>query len=640
MEHRDVIREALRRLGVDRFVVGVFETALPSAPGRELGCGSLATTGGRAFLELAAEVGFNAVQLGPTGMTDRGNPSPYDGTLFSRTLLALDLESLTGDQHWGGLLSDQMLEAIARSLPPTAAERTPYAWAWQSRRSVLGQIGSELRRRSEVPALADLRERLRRFATDGWWWLEGDCLYEALVRLHGSEDWRRWSDPLDRRLFEPPVGSESAARARRRQLAASSGDVVEDWCLGQMILHEQRQQARSDARRRKLALYGDVQVGMSLRDMWRWRELLLAGYRLGAPPSRTNPEGQPWSYPVLDPERYFADGSSPGRWPIGRTAAAEGDGLRFVLARFRRAFVEYDALRIDHPHGLVCPWVYRADADDPGAAVRAGARLFGSPAEPDHPELARYAIARSEQVRADTDRWADDRIADLDEDQVSRYAVLLDRVVAAARDRGLGPEALVCEVLSTVPAPLAGVVERYGIGRFRVTQKATTDNPADVYAPANARERDWVMLGTHDTPPIRAVVERWRREGQLRDRAASVARSLADGPTRELLRERLVGGPMDLATGMLAELLASRARNVMVFFTDLLGMSEPFNRPGLVDSRNWTLRVPPDARRRLLERGEGLDVPEACALALESRRDLADNDLIGRLRDVSARHRR
>ena len=61
---------------------------------------------------------------------------------------------------------------------------------------------------------------------------------------------------------------------------------------------------------------------------------------MGAPPSRTNPEGQPWNYPVLDPDQYA-------------TRVRE-----LVTLRADKSFDEYDSLRIDHPHGLICPWVY------------------------------------------------------------------------------------------------------------------------------------------------------------------------------------------------------------------------------------------------------------------------------------------
>src|SRR5690606_16983826 len=94
--------------------------------------------------------------------------------------------------------------------------------------------------------------------------------------------------------------------------------------------------------------------------------------------------------------------------------------------RFRRAFADYHGLRIDHPHGLVCPWVYREDDADRWRAVRQGARLFAAPDLPDHPALARWAIARASQLRRELPRHHDDWVGSLDDDQVGRYATFID----------------------------------------------------------------------------------------------------------------------------------------------------------------------------------------------------------------------
>src|SRR4029078_13539420 len=85
-----------------------------------------------------------------------------------------------------------------------------------------------------------------------------------------------------------------------------------------------------------------------------------------------------------------------------------GPALELTRARLDKMFAEYDGVRIDHPHALVCPWVYRADTPDPHAEVGRGARLFDSP---DHPALARFAIARKDQLPRDprVARPADDR---------------------------------------------------------------------------------------------------------------------------------------------------------------------------------------------------------------------------------------
>src|SRR5207249_2941809 len=121
------------------------------------------------------------------------------------------------------------------------------------------------------------------------------------------------------------------------------------------------------------------------------------------------PEGQPWGYPVLDPR--------------------EPGALELVARRVLKLLGEFDGLRIDHPHGLVCPWVYRATQPDALAAVQAGARLHASPDLPDHPELAPLAIARPEQLARELERHADDWVQALEPAQIDHYALALDAIV-------------------------------------------------------------------------------------------------------------------------------------------------------------------------------------------------------------------
>ncbi|HTL38502.1 MAG TPA: 4-alpha-glucanotransferase, partial [Kofleriaceae bacterium] len=280
--------------------------------------------------------------------------------------------------------------------------------------------------------------------------------------------------------------------------------------------------------------------------------------------------------------------------------------------RAEKAFAEYDSIRIDHPHGLVCPWVYRDDTGNDAQAVRDGARLFESPDLEDHPVLARFAIARAEQIDRSKPRYHDAWVRDLDDEQVARYSILFDAIVDAAKRAGRSPDDLSCEVLSTMPAPLDAVLKRHGLGRWRVTQKANMDDPSDVYRSENAQREDWVMLGNHDTAPIMTVIRGWAPA--LREKWA---RHLA---ARLYLRrpERLASVGF-MANCMLAELFVSRAENVSIFFADLFGYTERFNVPGLVDDANWTLRLPHDFEQlhaSRLAREEALDVPLAVELAL------------------------
>jgi hypothetical protein len=258
-------------------------------------------------------------------------------------------------------------------------------------------------------------------------------------------------------------------------------------------------------------------------------------------------------------------------------------------------------------------------------AVQHGARLFASPDLPDHPELARYSLVTRSDLAPDArhPRYEDDWVRCLTDAQVARHAVLFDLLVDTVRAHGGQVSDIACEVLSTCPSPLAAVVARHGLGRFRVVQKADPRDTEDPYRTARASAADWVMLGTHDTPPIWRVIDEWRNTGQPADWACYLADRLEPRVERRPdLAARLAGDPIQLGRAFCADLFVGPAQNVSIFFTDLLGMKEIYNRPGEIHPDNWTLRIPPDYARLYHARcasGEAFDLCGALALALRAR---------------------
>ncbi|HUS27094.1 MAG TPA: 4-alpha-glucanotransferase, partial [Kofleriaceae bacterium] len=508
----------------------------------DIGRGSPATRAAGRLFAFVRALGFTGVQLGPQGQTSRSNPSPYDGTIFSRhigNIAVATLRTLTGDA------------AVERVLVAGGPAR--HRHAYDAMHELVGLAYEQLDGRE------DLRTRVAAFRVANSAWLESDAAFAA----------------------------------------AHDGAPVEHYIFGQFLAHEEHERVRRTC---GMLLYGDMQIGYSQADAWRFADAFLPGYLMGAPPSRTNPDGQPWGYPVLDPAQY------------GGAAAA------LVVARAEKAFAEYDSIRIDHPHGLVCPWVYRSDSGPHSTAVREGARLFESPDLEDHRRLAAFAIARPEQIDRTKPRYHDGWVTDLDQEQVGRYALLMDAILDAAHRAGRSRDDISCEVLSTMPAPLGAVLRRHGLGRWRVTQKANMDDPNDVYRSESAQREDWVMLGNHDTAPILSVIrgwapaqrEKWARHLAARLRLAQPQRLASDG---------------FMATAMLAELFVSRAENVSIFFADLFGYTERFNVPGLVDEANWSLRLPHDFEQlhaQRLAREEALDLPLAVELALAAQEDGAE----------------
>jgi len=583
-EQRALVAAALKSLGIERLVLGVHDASFPGLDGEDIGRGSPYSFGGRAFLRFAAELGFTCVQLGPQGRTSPINASPYDGTLFAKSPLSVALGPLAREDRWQGLLTHETLASAVGERPANADYRVADTKVRPVQDAALRAAHAALSNRGK--RWSTLAEELAAFTRAHAHWLDSDSQFEALAAHHGTLDWRKWP-------------SESGDHAEARDFAK--------FC--QFLVHTQHAELREEVSGLGLKLYGDLQVGVSHQDLWRHEDLFLTHYRMGAPPSRTNPAGQPWGYPVLDPDGL----------------ADNGPGLRFVRARLDKMLSEFDGLRIDHPHGLVCPWVYRTDDPNPLHAVQHGARLFASPDLPDHPELARYALVSRSDLAPDAQhpRFEDDWVRSLTDDQISRHAVIFDLLVATVRAHGGRVSDIACEVLSTCPSPLAAVVARHGLGRFRVVQKADPENIEDPYRTARATAADWVMLGTHDTPPIWRVIEEWQNTRQQTAWARYLADRLEPTATRRpALAARLASDPIQFGRAICADLFVGPAQNVSIFFTDLLGMKEIYNLPGEIHPDNWTLRIPPDYAQLYQARcasGEAFDLCGALALALRAR---------------------
>ncbi|MGZ3456753.1 MAG: 4-alpha-glucanotransferase [Polyangiales bacterium] len=556
-----LVRDALSVLGIEELVLGVHDACFPSAKGEDVGRGSPNGQGARDLVDYASELGFSGLQLGPQGETSDDDPSPYDGAVFSRSHRSIALLPLLEM----GLLSRATFDRLAGDQLPS--NRSDHVGSSVRIREALEEVfGHEPP--SDVAAFVE-RERP---------WLERDGLFEAIANAHGGADFVYWPDPRDRDLFADPTRASHMRALHQRELARFG--------FVQWIAHQQHGAFRAHARSRGLALLGDLQIGWSRRDLWAWSGAFLRDFVMGAPPSRTNPDGQPWGYAVLDPD-------------LGPEASALFD------LRVAHELSLYDGLRIDHPHGHVCPWVYTDD-------VRAGARLRESP---DRPELARFAIARNDQIDFSRQRYDDAWVKTLEPAQVDRYAQLFDRLV------GRSPH-IVCEVLSTLPYPLAQVLHRHRLGRFRVTQKASLDDPRDVYRSENACPEDWIMVGNHDTEPISVVARRWLLEGSAERHAARLAERLAPDDREAFVREA-ARDHHALARACLAELFASPARHVYVWWNDLFGDERRYNMPGTISPENWVIRIPSDfraAHARAMGEGRGLDLPRALAVALRARK--------------------
>lgn len=656
------VQEALAILGTDRLVLAIHDQCFPSSDDEEIGRGSAYTEGGTKFIHFVRSLGFTGIQFGPQGKTSQFNPSPYDGTLFSKSELSISLKALSENSEWCGILDKATVAEVVANCPSSQPEKRGsfnYKYAWSGQQIALRKAFRRfMNSEREVPQLwqsfHEWTDAQRALGED---WLFRDAIFEVLTMEYGTDDWRRWSE-LDQRLFSPKEGAEVISMQRISDLREQHGDEIRFYFFCQFVVHVQHGALQKFAFDLGLRLYGDLQIGYSSCDTWSCAHLFLAGYLMGAPPSRTNPDGQPWGFPVLDPHKYYLnDKSKDGKEGVGKEKAGKeqvatepagsqqagkeqgrneqaglrteqqgvGPALSQFKSRIQKMLLEFDGIRLDHPHGLVDPWVYDSTEANALHAVQHGARLFSSPNLPDHSRLSEFAIAHPDQLNPDpqTPRYADNWVVDLSNEQVERFSLLIDTVMDVMAKQGSPASDVVCEVLSTCPYPLKRVMEKHSLGRFRVTQKASLTNAADGYRSENAHPSDWIMVGNHDTKPAWRIVNEWKNSGEITARAGYLAERLEPKPElRNQFADKLAADPKLLCQALFADLFASPARNVSIFFPDLLGMTDVYNEPGTVSDTNWSLRVPRDYEKLYAERlakDEAVSIPAALIMALHAR---------------------
>ena len=227
-------------------------------------------------------------------------------------------------------------------------------------------------------------------------------------------------------------------------------------------------------------------------------------------------------------------------------------------------------------------------------------------------------------VEPDKEQW----IKSLTEEQVKKYAQLLEKIViAAAKEVGLSKNEIVCEDLGTLTYPVEKVIRYLGLQGMRLTQFVVPEKEYHPYRMCNIEEKVWAMVGTHDNEPIAMWADKFvnTHEGWLH--AKNLAKDLnpdKDDKEVEMIAVELSKNAQFLTQTKLVELFASKAENIQVFFTDLLGIYEVYNRPGTSGSQNWSLRMPNNFEEfycQQLRNGKGMNLPLLLKLAIEARGD-------------------
>lgn len=590
---KKTVREALKKLGKDNFVLIMHGASFPSRQGEDTGFGNMNSGAAKDVIDFADGL-FDALQLGPAGKTKSSDSSPYTGTIFSGNPLFIDLKQLT-TKDWGNILSEETFNKIVEGNPNQNKGKTAYSYIFKAQNEALKEAWNNFKNGKK------LHKEFEKFKKENAFWLDNDSLYEALSIDNGNDYWPIWESYLDRNLLNPKTDEDKFASSKRiEEIKEKYADEIDFYKFCQFVLERQLEETKKYAKKHGIKMIADRQVAFSDRDSWAYQSLFLDGWCLGCPPDYFSKDGQAWGFPVMDPEKmYNEDGSL-------------GEGGILMKNLYKKMFKDNPGgVRIDHIVGLIDPWVYKK-GKKPMPEQGAG-RLYSSP---NHPELAKYSIAGVNDIDPELEPDKEKYIKTLTKEQIKKYGRLIEKVViAAAKECGLDKNSIVCEDLGTLTNPVDAVMKEYKLQGMRLTQFVKPEKPEHPYRCRNIEENVWAMVGTHDNEPIsfwaRSMVE--TEEGYLHVKNL-VEDMFAEADNKDELIWNLTHDADYLRKVKLAEIFASKAKNIQIFFTDFFGIDDVYNKPGTSGDENWSLRLPND----FAQRGP-INLKEILAIAIRAR---------------------
>ncbi len=373
------------------------------------------------FLVSCKQKMWQILPLNPT--TSGAGNSPYSSySAFAGNQLFIDPEQLM-DQ---GMLDLHDLNH-AFSFP---AHRADYAQAQVLRKALLKKAFNRYQGR-----LAD-DARFALFCDENVYWLEDFALFSALKARFQGAPWYEWPEELRQRQ-----GSEI-----KRCKETLHMEILEEKFY-QYLFFSQWQKLRTYANNRKIVIFGDLPIYVSLDscDVWAHPHLFLLDeqkkpvFLAGAPPDYFSEHGQFWGNPLYNWEECARE------------------NYTWWLKRIRQNMVMFDLLRFDHFRGFASYWSIPA-----GSETAANGQWVQGPGE-------------------------------------HFWSVLT---------REIPPVHFVAEDLGYITPDVHELRDKYNLPGMKVLQFAFGDDmPSNPYIPHNHIPNSVVYTGTHDNNTVRGWYE-------------------------------------------------------------------------------------------------------------------------------------
>ena len=605
---KPTIQEALNMLGDKNIAIIMQGNSFPSLPSEDIAIGSPYTDGAKEVAKFW-DVIANKCILGPWGITSSGTKhSPYNSTLESQNPFFIDFKMLTTEDGYK-LLSIKTFNEVVKN-NPTNKNQVNYEYVEKVTSKMLDEayVNYTERLKQGDTQITQLKNNIEIFKKN-YKGVYLDAVFNCLKEKYGTTDYNKWNE-IDKKLPILLDKNNRHAKARLVEIHKENSDKIDKYIFIQYLANEHKKNA-------PMKYVADKQVALERTDAWKLQDIILSSIRgndvcLGVPGDAFSPKGRCWGMPQIDIKKVFQkDGS------------LSSGGVRLYNI-YKKIFADNQGgVRIDHFQGIIDPYV----CINRSAELEDGAgRLLSSPG---HKLLKAYSIISKANLDNTKKEFDYNHIRHLTKEQIDEYAKFFEKVIlAAAHSEGLSVADIMPEDLGNITKPTVEVMKKNHLGSLKVTEFVNTKKPDHMYRGKNSSPNDFITTGTHDSKPLVPYFmdmpnKKYREHMKM---------------LKEDLYMKRVGTMEDRTYGIklkFAELFASPAKNVQIFFSHLLGLSDWYNKPGDKTVIKWTLRMPNDFKRvyfENLEKGLAFNPFDALARALAARNDGKYKPMINRLK--------
>ncbi len=570
------------------------------------------------FLKFAKMNGFNAIQLGPNGKLNQANNSPYTSSIFAKNELFMDYGKLKTDEY-ANVLSDKdtnEVEYLSKKQNGNF-DMTDFDGAKEVSDILLNKAYKNFKTKCENndPKAIRLNNEFEEYKNSNNNWLEKNSVFHILTKIHGTDNFSKWDNDVDKELISRKEKGDEVANYRYKQLTTNPKykSEIDEYEFSQFLINKQEKKDKELREKDGIKFIGDLLVGYSNSDEWSNPDAFLKDWKVGAEYGGKNNGPQLWGIPVLNPKKLFEkDGS------LGVAGQLVKDKIDSVLDGVEN-------IRIDNAMGLVDPYIYKS------STVKSDGTI------------SRYNTGYMSHIN--------------EVDPEHNYTKILHKILLPSlKEHNINPKDVVWEDLGAQSQTFRDVFYDGKVdGKVYEDEKmkGIMYSIGERMEGADKKAR-YSFLSTHDNEPsARLLKQDWiyNNEGwnpmylagylipPINDEQAKISSEFC---------KKIDDDPKALLKAKYAELFRG-TENIQVSFADFFGIDKVYNQAGRDDIKdNWKLRLNPDYQDTYYksvetEKEPAMNMPELLGLAVNSKAGISiakkemNDDTMSKVQDLQSR---